>query len=114
MKTGIIQDMDTLPPNAEATFWTSIGKVIPKDAKVYVSSKAESPKDFLDAMERTPEAIPSAEQAYVIFVDLYPEANWAHECLFVYVVSDGSLFAVKHDWPPNEKHEMIPMERPKE
>lgn len=105
--------MGALPANAKETFWASIGKALPEGAKVSVSAEAEDPKKFLDAMEKTPEVIPSAERAHVIFVDLYPEANWEHDCIYVYVVSDGSLFAVKHNWPPHCRHGMVPFESQK-
>ena len=104
----------TLSKRMEEGFWATIGLALPPEVKVMVSKEERLPGLFLDVMGHTAQVVPPDEPCHLIFVDLQPEANWAHECLYVYVVSDGSLFAVKHDWPPNEKHEMTPMGRPRE
>jgi hypothetical protein len=104
-------NLESLPKEAEDTFWLSFGAKLPPGAKVFVSKTAESPRTFLDARGALLSCIPSAMLAHLIFVDLYPEANWAHDCLYVFAVSGGNLFAVAHNWPPLGADDFLPMEK---
>jgi len=45
----------------------------------------------------------SVEDATLLFIDLIPEANWAHDCLYLLVQSDGRVKKAYHQWPPSER-----------
>lgn len=39
---------------------------------------------------------------HVWFVDLYPDANWGHPCLYVSTKSNGLVYVEEHDMPPSD------------
>ena len=45
----------------------------------------------------------SGEDATLIFIDLVPEANWAHDCLYLLVQSSGYVKKAYHQWPPSDR-----------
>lgn len=42
--------------------------------------------------------------AQVLFVDLRPESNWAHRCLYLIVESLGVPKSYEHNFPPADVH----------
>lgn len=43
----------------------------------------------------------SCGYATLIFIDLEPDANWPHECLYILAFGDNwAPEAVHHNWPP--------------
>jgi len=40
-------------------------------------------------------------QGTVLFIDLYPDANWGHPCLYLLVAHD-KISTIKHNFPPND------------
>ena len=46
---------------------------------------------------------PDFKASLVIFVDLCPDANWAHECLYIFLDAQSNNYKMcKADWPPSE------------
>ena len=49
------------------------------------------------------------QEARVIFVDIIPDANWGHECLYLFFGDGELLGTVHHNWPPADKQKMTRM-----
>lgn len=46
---------------------------------------------------------PNVGKVKALFVDLTPQANWAHECLYVAYGDNIGLLISKEKWPPSEE-----------
>lgn len=44
----------------------------------------------------------TGEDATLLFIDLVPQANWAHDCLYVLIQKGHRVTKVRHCWPPGE------------
>lgn len=83
-----------LPENVIRMFWNSFGSYIGSDAKVY------GRKISMDM--------------FMFFVDMQPEANWAHACAYALVHACGVRSLHIAEWPPDEDimKKMKPVIRP--
>jgi hypothetical protein len=56
----------------------------------------------LDVHGRTPEGLVYHDdgEGRLVVVDLYPDANWAHDCVWIWTTERGIHRAVVHRWPP--------------
>ncbi len=92
----------TLSKRLEEGFWTSIGLALPPESRVMLSQEEKLPGLFLDVLGHAAPVVPSDAPYHLIFIDLEPEANWAHQCLYVFVLDTSNFFTVRHDWPPKD------------
>lgn len=89
-----------------ARFWTML-KALPEFVRVYVSKKTSLTTSWIDVLGKTPKdfcGIPP-RRAFLFFVDMEPEANWAHVCYWIVLrhpqdSSAADYTSVKHGWPP--------------
>jgi hypothetical protein len=51
-------------------------------------------------------------RAFLFFVDLEPEANWAHACAYAFVAETGETAWCDARWPPRESIPLIRKDRP--
>lgn len=103
----------TLSKRLEEGFWTSIGLALPPESKVMLSQEEKLPGLFLDVLGHAAPVVPSDVPYHLIFIDLEPEANWAHRCLWVFAGA-GSLYAVQNEWPPANMDDFSEILRPKD
>ena len=101
----------TLSKRMEEGFWTTLGLALPPEVKVMVSKEERLPGLFLDVMGHAAPVVPPDVPCHLIFVDIEPEANWAHRCLWVFAAA-GSLYAVHHEWPPASMDDFSEIPRP--
>lgn len=81
-------------------FWAIFGEVLPPGSKVY---KSKGPVEGVkDALEKALPTLKEMPPATMFFVDIEPEANWAHQCLYVFVLDTSNFFTVRHNWPPKD------------
>lgn len=60
-----------------------------------------------------PEKVSQNLKGYLIWMDLEPGANWAHNCVYVFLTEGGGeVFQVKQEWPPSEKIELTLIKSP--
>jgi len=70
-------------------------------AVVYLSKTILRPGDLkLRLGEIGPGGSPHQLGSWVVFVDLVPEQNWAHRCLYVFIDCDRTLREVAAEWYP--------------
>jgi hypothetical protein len=70
-------------------------------AVVYLSKEILRPRDLtLRLGEIDPAKGPHALGSWVAFVDLIPDQNWSHRCLYLFIDSDRSLREVAAEWFP--------------
>lgn len=93
-------------------FWNALGVFIPPSAKVYVSKEKIAPSLLRDAINRPILQPAKDDPIHYIFVDMEPEANWAHHCLFALALSPSDFFVAQHDWPPASMDGLLSCEIP--
>jgi len=90
-------------------FWETYGREIPKGARVFFRSL--EPR-VIDAMGRS--FPPTME--FFFFVDMEPEANWAHSCVYSFVTvfwEKASSYWCGSEWPPRDTTGFEEIRRPK-
>ncbi len=86
---------------------TLFGDALPTGSKVYKSKgPVEEIKDALGKAIPIPKGLLPAT---LFFVDIEPEANWAHQCLYILILDTGN-FMIRHNWPPSDIASMEPIE----
>lgn len=48
----------------------------------------------------------TGDDATLVFLDLAPEANWAHPCVYLLVADGRVRDHVEHIWPPEDRLEL--------
>lgn len=71
-----------------------------KHCKVLFSRKPIMVYKISNAMGET--LSNNKDYAFLCFIDKEPDANWAHDCLYVLVFKDGNTEKYANEWPPNE------------
>lgn len=89
------------PPETVATFWRAFGSKVPSDAIVLASSTTVEPGMLRNALDRQVGPAAVAGRAFLFFVDLAPEANWAHACAYAFVSLTGATAWCSAEWPPH-------------
>lgn len=60
-------------------------------------------QDIRDVMGEAIDVAPDWE-ALVFFIDLNPDANWAHECMYLFIDTLSNQYAFcKAEWPPSDR-----------
>lgn len=86
------------------------------DFKVFVSSQRVPPEGVHTAMGEliTIPATVRADSAWLIFIDLNPYSEWAHDCLYYFIGDAGNISEpIEARYPPTEKDvSLIDMDDP--
>jgi hypothetical protein len=75
---------------------------VPANGIVLASIEELDPNTVRDALESPVSCRDAPSSAFLFFVDLDPEANWAHDCAYVFIASTGEIAWCAADWPPHE------------
>jgi hypothetical protein len=89
------------PQEVVAAFWRAFGKQLPKGALVLTAAAELDPRTVRTALDHTVCGDYALARAYLFFVDLEPEANWAHSCAYVFVPTAGEAAWCEAEWPPH-------------
>lgn len=89
-------------------FWLSWGQSLPKEALVFDCGTLKLP--LMNCLGRVIFHTAMAENR-LIFVDLVPDANWAHPCAYCFITPTGVVWR-DEKWPPSSDVPMTPIERP--
>jgi hypothetical protein len=83
-------------------FWRIFGGRVPANSIVLASIEELDPNTLKNSrgLSVSCKGIPSS--AFLFFVDLDPEANWAHDCACVFIASTGETAWCAADWSPHE------------
>jgi type III restriction enzyme len=101
------------PPQAVAdAFWRAFGARLPKGAIVLATGAEVDPKTVETALERRVCPESRMSPAFLFFVDLEPEANWAHSCAYAFVPPTGEPVWCEAEWPPHASINLKPQVRP--
>lgn len=91
-----------IPKEVENHFWKIYSHRIPSKAIVMASMKEVDPKDITTAMgNHIIVDGKSPERSYLFFIDFNPEANWAHNCAYIFVSRKGKTIWCSAEWPPH-------------
>lgn len=107
---------------AEQIFWTNFnedffderagGVARGTNAEIYVIPKLLEAKDLKDVHD-TPLGIERPTlRFWTFFVDIEPNANWAHPCMYYLIFENKETESLKHEWPPSENLPLIKLELP--
>lgn len=101
------------PPTAvRERFWKEFGKRIEEPHTVFVAEGRVLLEALRDVHDRP---IPGGEhlsgEGWLFFVDLSPEANWAHPCAYVVLRPSAAAVWLTHRWPPDETVRLVSIPR---
>jgi type III restriction enzyme len=106
-------DSDSGPPDAVVElFWNRFGPKVPASAIVLASREALAPEGVQDVLNQPLSFKVMKTRAFLFFVDLEPEANWAHACAYAFVAETGETAWCDARWPPQESISLIRKGRP--
>lgn len=91
------------------SFFEAVGHLIPEDATVLLSSEEIDPKSIRTALDRLVDFGIAPKRGFLLFIDTTPDANWGHDCVYVFLSTGGSVFCRVVDWPPHESISMTPL-----
>lgn len=97
---------DAVPAWVIDAFWEEFGVRLRPSAEVSVVPEAVHPRELRTAKGEPLAAPTGMTSCYVFFVDQYPEANWAHECAYAFIASNGGRGWLDAEWPPEEQIEL--------
>jgi hypothetical protein len=101
------------PPEFIRRFWELFAARIDPHQEVSIAEGRVLLEGVRDAHDRAIPGLGSlAGEAALFFVDLDPEANWAHPCAYVALSIDGEPIWAEHRWPPSEAIRLVPLPRP--
>ncbi|MDA8408866.1 MAG: DEAD/DEAH box helicase family protein [Treponema sp.] len=100
------------PVNLSDLFWKTFGDRVPSGALVMASKSVLSPKTVKNALDRLIAPDASSEEAFLFFIDLEPEANWAHACAYAFVSAERTGDWYEAEWPPQTSIDLVVQGRP--
>jgi hypothetical protein len=103
----------TKPPRKVTdAFWRTFGGRIPDGAVVLASTTEINPKSVQTVLKNQGFG-DTKTSAYLFFVDLEPEANWSHPCMYVFMPVTGEPTWYTAGWPPDDTIVLKPQARPR-
>jgi type III restriction enzyme len=90
------------PASVVNYFWKTFGSRVPANGIVLASTEELDPNTVKNALELPVSCKGVPSSAFLFFVDLDPEANWAHACAYAFVARTGETVWGEADWPPHE------------
>jgi hypothetical protein len=93
-------------------FWKTCGERVPEKAGVFTSATLVDAARVRDALGNPLLSKGFPSPAFLFFVDLEPEANWAHACAYAFVAETGETAWCDARWPPRESIPLIRKDRP--
>ncbi|MFA6109172.1 MAG: DEAD/DEAH box helicase family protein [Candidatus Latescibacterota bacterium] len=101
-------------PNAAVVgqFWKTYGDRVGAQAVVLSSLQALDPQEVKTALDHRLSLERAPASAFLFFVDLEPEANWAHACAYAFVSPAGETAWCQAEWPPRASIELRLQGRP--
>jgi type III restriction enzyme len=101
------------PPEVTARFWSLYGQRVRLGVIVAASRQELDPmavRDVMNAPILQAKGLPSS--GFLFFVDLNPEANWAHPCAYAFVGTEGKTDWQEAEWPPHSDLSLKTQEMP--
>jgi hypothetical protein len=94
-------------------FWQEFGALITKRDEVSVAKGYIAAETICDILHRPiPGLAGLLGNVAFFFVDRNPEANWAHDCLYILLLKQERRFVkAEHRMPPPDEVELIEIER---
>ncbi|MBI4703582.1 MAG: DEAD/DEAH box helicase family protein [Deltaproteobacteria bacterium] len=89
------------PESVVEHFWKTFGGKLPAHAIVLASIEELDPKAVRNALDRSVAVSTAPARAFLFFVDLEPEANWAHACAYALVSAAKETAWCEAEWPPH-------------
>jgi hypothetical protein len=93
-------------------FWGTFGSRVPANAVVLASAGEVAPRDVRTVVDKALPTGPAPSRAFLFFVDLEPEANWAHACAYVFAAVGKAAIWHEAEWPPHASIELRLLARP--
>ena len=89
------------PEGVVKHFWKVYAAKIPQDAIVLASDVELETERVRNALEQRLNPSNAPPRAFLFFVDLTPEANWAHACAYAFVSASKEVAWCDAEWPPH-------------
>jgi hypothetical protein len=110
---AVLSDPADGPPAAVvASFWRTFGDSVPAAAVVLASTSELDPRTVRTALDQSLPLQDVPVSAFLFFVDLQPEANWAHACSYAFVSPAGEAVWCEAEWPPEPSIRLALQHRP--
>ena len=93
------------------SFWKHFGFYVTERSRLFISVTAISAGEVKTAMTAEPilESLNHGVKGFLFFIDLCPQANWCHDCIYVFISEDGYTFVCRpKEEPPDSS---IPLKR---
>lgn len=90
-----------IPAAVVEHFWKTYSSKIPKQAIVLASTNEFDRKAVRTALDKPLDLGSVPTRAFLFFVDLEPEANWAHACGYAFVSKGKEVAWCDAEWPPH-------------
>jgi hypothetical protein len=100
------------PASVVEHFWKTFGSRVPANGIVLASLTELDSGNFRNAIGVPVSCGGPPAKGFLFFVDLDPEANWAHACAYVFVASTGETAWCPAEWPPEESTKLKLQARP--
>lgn len=93
-------------------FWKTFADKIPAHAIVLASGREIEPIAVRNALDKPLTTGVALTRAFLFFVDLEPEANWAHACAYAFVSAAKDTAWCEAEWPPHASIDLKLQARP--
>jgi len=112
VRTGADDPPAAIPTAVVEHFWKTYSSKIPKQAIVLASTDELDPKAVRTALDKPLDLGSVPTRAFLFFVDLEPEANWAHACGYAFVSQGKEVVWCDAEWPPHASFALKLQARP--
>jgi hypothetical protein len=89
------------PASVVEHFWKTFSSRVPANGIVLASTEELDPNTVKNAIELPVRCKIVLSKAFLFFVDLDPEANWAHACAYAFVARTSETAWCEAEWPPH-------------
>jgi hypothetical protein len=90
-------------------FWETYSDKVSTNNTILVSKTKLKSEEIKDIYGHTFDTINIPTYSYLFFVDLFPEANWAHKCAYVFISKNKEFVWLDAEWPPHDSIKLKPL-----